>query len=93
MSCIGFAGRMGQDLEKGDFPLLSSPISVIFKIYLRRIYTIIAFHENLYAVIARSEATKQSQQGSQTTLRDCFADARNDLVYDFLRRLRQNCFM
>ena len=40
--------------------------------------TIIAFHENLYAVIARSEATKQSQQGSQTTPRDCFANARND---------------
>ena len=38
----------------------------------------IAFHENLYAVIARSEATKQSQQGSQTTPRDCFANARND---------------
>ncbi len=38
----------------------------------------IAFHENLYTVIARSEATKQSQQGSQNTIRDCFADARND---------------
>jgi hypothetical protein len=50
--------------------------------------TSIAFHENLYAVIARSKATclragshrqaKQSQQGSQTTPRDCFANARND---------------
>ena len=40
--------------------------------------SIIAFHENLYTVIARSEATKQSQQGSQTTPRDCFANARND---------------
>ncbi len=40
--------------------------------------TTIAFHENLYTVIARSEATKQSQQGSQTTPRDCFANARND---------------
>jgi len=38
----------------------------------------IAFHKNLYTVIARSEATKQSQQGSQTTPRDCFAKARND---------------
>ena len=38
----------------------------------------IAFQENLYAVIARSEATKQSQQGSQTTSRDCFVNARND---------------
>ena len=38
----------------------------------------IAFRENFYAVIARSEATKQSQQGSQTTSRDCFANARND---------------
>ena len=40
--------------------------------------TIIAFHENFYTVIARSEAIKQSQQGSQTTPRDCFANARND---------------
>jgi hypothetical protein len=27
--------------------------------------SIIAFHENLYTVIARSEATNQSQQGSK----------------------------
>jgi type IV pilus assembly protein PilQ len=40
--------------------------------------TSIAFRENLYAVIARSKATKQSQQGSQTTPLDCFANARND---------------
>ena len=47
-------------------------------IRLAQVTTSIAFHENLYTVIARSEATKQSQQGSQTTPRDCFANARND---------------
>ena len=40
--------------------------------------TSIAFHENLCTVIARREATKQSQQGSQTMSRDCFANARNN---------------
>jgi two-component system sensor histidine kinase PilS (NtrC family) len=52
-----------------------------------KIETNIAFHENLYTVIARSEATKQSQQGSQTTPRDCFADARND---NFLMKRHTN---
>jgi len=50
--------------------------------------TITVLHTNRYygkheivcfnTVIARSEATKQSQQGSQTTPWDCFANARND---------------
>lgn len=45
-------------------------------------YTTIAFHQNFYAVIARSEMAKQSQQSSQTTPLDCFACARNDNVLE-----------